>query len=328
MKIVYLGNFGVKFSTESHMRWTWEQLGHQVVALQEGQATTDQVAGACQGSDIFQWSKTHGWETRGSFSVDEMIDKIHHSGVKTMSYHLDFFYGLDQWDRRSSRVGKTADWRLNYVFTTDGGHEEFYRSRGVNHHWLPPAVVEYACHDGQSAPICDVGFSGSVNYHPEYPFRAKLVQALQQHYGPRFRTFQGVREQALNNLYAGVKVWVGDHVFAGTPRYWSDRAPESCGRGAFIVYPRTEGLCIPVATYEPQNVDDLIAKVDYYLAHEDKREQLRRACQAHVQAHDTYTSRLKKVLKVVKGEDLDLRAGQGPAEVAAAAAAVDPAARA
>jgi hypothetical protein len=127
-----------------------------------------------------------------------------------------------------------------------------------------------------------------------------MVATLQKHYGPRFRIFQGYREQNLNNLYASVKVMVGDHCFAGQPKYWSDRLPETCGRGGFILYPRTEGMTIPTATYEPQNLDDLIAKIDYYLAHEAEREEIRKRCFEHVKAHDTYTHRLQEVLQVME----------------------------
>lgn len=301
MRVVYLGNFGVNFSTESHLKYTWERLGHQVAALQEGRATTDQVLEACRGADIFQWSHTHSWNTGGSCSVDEMVNRLKASGVKTMSYHLDFFWGLDQWDKRASRVGKTADWKLDYIFTTDGGHEDFYKERGVNHRWLPPGVVEYGCKLGTPRPelACDVAFVGSQNYHPEYKFRAELVTALQQRYGTRFKLFQGYREDRLNDLYASVKVAVGDHVFAGTPRYWSDRLPETCGRGGFLIYPRTEGLTIPCVTYEPQNLADLFETVDYYLEHSDERESMKKQCFEHVKKYDTYTQRLQTVLEVM-----------------------------
>lgn len=301
MKIVYLGNFGVNFSTESHLKYSWEKLGHQVVGLQEGRASTDQVLAACQDAQIFQWSHTHSWLTNGSVSVDEMVERLHRSKVKTLSFHLDYFASLDLWDKRASRVGKTADWKLNYIFTTDGGHEDFYRERGVNHHWLPPGVVEYGCKLGtfRSELACDVAFVGSQNYHPEYEFRPKLITALQARYGNRFKLFQGYREDRLNDLYASVKVVVGDHVFAGTPKYWSDRLPETAGRGGFIVYPKTEGMTIPVATYEPQNLDDLFKQVDYYLAHGDEREEIRLKCHEHVKAHDTYTNRLQTILEVM-----------------------------
>jgi hypothetical protein len=302
MKIAFLGNFSVPYSTESHHKLTWEKLGHEVIALQENRAITDEIISACKKSQIFSWTHTHGWTTPGSILLTEMLSRIHDMGVKSFAYHLDVYFGLETWDHRDSLVGKHPEWKVQHWFSTVGSKEAEFKSRGVNHHWLPPGVVEYGCYEGNRQPglAVDVGCAGSANYHPEYPFRGIMVAALQRHYGPRFRVFQGYREQNLNNLYASVKVMVGDHCFAGQPKYWSDRLPETCGRGGFILYPRTEGMAIPTATYEPQNVADLIAKIDYYLAHEAEREEIRKRCFEHVKAHDTYTHRLQEVLQVME----------------------------
>jgi hypothetical protein len=301
MRIVLLGNHSVPYSTEAHHAWTWERLGHTVVRLQENQTTTDEVVNVCRDAQLFQYTHTHSWNTPGSFSTAEMMNRIRAFGVKSFSYHLDYYWGLNTVDRRQDLIGQHPSWKTNYWFSTDGAHEAEYLARGVNHRWLPPGVVEYGCYEGtpQSGLVVDVGFAGSVAYHPEYPFRSQLVAALRDRYGARFRVFTGYRERALNDLYASVKVLVGDHVFAGTPRYWSDRLPETCGRGGFIVYPRTAGLDVPVATYEPQNVTDLFAQVDYYLAHPSEREVLRRRCYEHVKDHATYTHILSEALRVM-----------------------------
>jgi hypothetical protein len=301
VKIAFLGNFGPIHSTESHHAITWEKLGHQVVKLQEGSATTEQVLAACQGAQVFQWTHTHSWALPGLLQPEEMLDKIHAMGVKSFSYHLDVYFGLNAWDRRDELVGKHPSWKVQYFFSTVGSKDAEFKARGVNHFWLPPAVVESGCYEGirQESLATDVGFAGSVNYHPEYPFRPQMIQALREYYGPRFRVFQGQREKALNDLYASIKVMVGDHCFAGQPRYWSDRLPETCGRGGFIVYPETEGLTIPVVTYEPQNVDSLIEAIDQHLLDSTTREFVRKRCFNWVRINDTYTQRLQEVLKVM-----------------------------
>jgi hypothetical protein len=299
MKIVFLGNFDPVHSTESHHRWTWEKLGHQVVALQENRATTEQVVEACKGADLFQYTHTHGWTTSGKVLLTEMLDQIHELGVKSFSYHLDLYFGLNKWDRREDNIGKHPSWRVQHFFSTDGSRTDHdWKSRGVNHYWKRPGVVESGCYEGKFRAdlACEVGFAGSANYHPEYPWRGIMVKALQGRYGNRFRVFQGVREAALNDLYASCKVLVGDHAFAGRPRYWSDRASETTGRGGFIVYPLVEGLTVPTATYLPQNLPDLFQKVDYYLGHPEQREAVRKRAHAYVKAHDTYTIILQEIL--------------------------------
>jgi hypothetical protein len=301
MKIVFLGNHSVPFSTESHHCWTFEKMGHEVIRLQEGKATTEDVVDACKNAKVFSWVHTHGWPMPGRMVPEEMFNRIHAHGVKSYSYHLDVYFGLDAWDKRDTLVGRHPSWKVQYFFSTVGSKDHLFQQRGVNHYWLSPAVVEYGCFKGAPRPdlTVDVGFAGSINYHPEYPFRLKMVQALQARYGSRFRVFTGIREKALNDLYASVKVMVGDHCFAGEPKYWSDRLPETCGRGGFIVYPRTEGMTIPTATYEPQNIDNLIAAVDHYLEDEHAREAIRCKAFEHVKVHDTYTNRLQEVLKVM-----------------------------
>lgn len=301
MKIVFLGNFKHVFSTESHHSWTWKKLGHQVVEMQEGVARTEDIVEACRGAQIFQWTHTHGWSTPGAFSTAEMLKRIHGLGVKSFSYHLDLYFGLNTLDKREERVGEHDSWKVQYFFSTDGAHPHEYKKRGVNHHYLPPAVVEYGVYDGQydQSKAIDVAFVGSEGYHPEYPFRGKLVANLRRVYGPQFRLFNGMREAALNSVYASVKIVVGDHAFAGLPNYWSDRLPETVGRGGFIIYPKTEGMTIPVATYEPQNLTDLYNRIAYYLNHPAEREMIRKRAQAHVLKHDTYTQRLQEILRVM-----------------------------
>ena len=301
MKIVFVGNFDVPFSTESHHKRTWEDMGHQVAALQENRTTTEAILGACRGAQLLAITHTHGYPMGGTMSGEEMLQKVRDMGIPSFSYHLDLYFGLNTLDKRDQRTGDHWSWKVDHFFSTDGSHEAEYKARGVNHHYLPPGVVEYGCFKGTPCEIfaSDVGFVGSIGYHPEYPFRTRMVEALKKHYGTRFRTYAGMREAALNNVYASIKVVVGDHCFAGQPFYWSDRLPETCGRGGFLLYPATEGLTIPTATYKPQDIGDLIQKIDYYLAHEEERLQIRDAAFEHVKKNDTYTQRLQEVLRVI-----------------------------
>ena len=301
MKICMLGNFKFPFSTESHHAWTWERLGHTVVRLQENSATTDQVLAACADAQIFQYTHTHGWNTPGTVPLDEMLRRIRKMGVKSFSYHLDLYWGLNTLDRRQDRIGEHPSWKVDYFFSTDGNHDAEYKARGVNHIYMPPGVVEYGCKKGKfnQTLATDIAFVGSTGYHPEYPFRQKLIENLQRVYGRQFRVFSGYREDSLNSVYASCKIVVGDHCFAGKPRYWSDRLPETCGRGGFLLYPKTEGITIPVATYEAGNLVDLYNRIAYFLNHPQEREAIRDAAFEHVKQHDTYTNRLKEILAIM-----------------------------
>ena len=300
MKIVFLGNFDFPFSTESHHAWTWRKLGHEVIQLQENRSSTDQVVAACQGAQIFQYTHTHGWGTPGSFGLEEMLRRIHGMGVKSFSYHLDLYWGLNTLDKREERIGQHPSWKVDTFYSTDG-RELPWKSRGVNHVYLPAGVVEYGAHFGQFTPALasEIGFVGSIGYHPEFPWRTSMVENLRKMYGVQFRTYNGMREETLNNVYASCKIVVGDHCFSGIPRYASDRLFETVGRGGFIIYPRTEGVTdqIPgLATYEPQNMVSLYNEIAYFINHEQERVERRNKAHEWVKNNATYTHRLKFIL--------------------------------
>lgn len=302
--VAILGNHGVSYCTERELDWTFAHMGHKVVEFQENEDTTEDIFKECldYGVKLFIYVHTHGWHTPGLMTMDELIVKLREVGIITASFHLDRYRGLNIADQREARVGNHAFWRTEYVFTADGGNQDWFREKGVNHFWLPPGVVERDCKLGTFNPdvAIDVGFVGARSYHIEYPFRGELIRFLEDTYGSRFKVFSGFREQSLNDLYASVKVIVGDSCFGGAPHYWSDRVPETLGRGGFLLHPASTGLNIPgLVTYEPGNLTELADKIDYYLAHEDERRALQGVAHNWVKNHETYTNRAKHILKVV-----------------------------
>jgi hypothetical protein len=150
-----------------------------------------------------------------------------------------------------------------------------------------------------------VVFVGSRHYHPEYRFRTTLIDWLQKTYGGRFRRFGGdaggvVREAMLNDVYASAKVVVGDSCFAGAPYYWSDRVPETLGRGGFLIHPTTPGLTIPgLAEYKPGNLIELKQRIAYWLTHEKERRACADTAMAAVRAEHTYTHRMATLLETM-----------------------------
>lgn len=262
--IAILGNHGCPFSTESELDWTLENMGHRVVKLQENELTTDEVVTATRERGVRLWIyiHTHGWGQVGTITPQQMVERIRSSGIKTCSFHLDRFFGLNTLDQRQDRIGDHAFFKTDVMFTADGEDDERWKARGINHHWLLPGVVKRDCYLGKvqphyRSPLC---FAGSDGYHPEWPWRGIMCSRLKEIYGSNFRIYQGIRQGALNDLYASVPVIVGDHCFAGVPRYCSDRLFETTGRGGFIIYPETEGVTslIPgLVTYKPQDFEDL-----------------------------------------------------------------------
>lgn len=299
MKIVFIGNHDVSFSTESHHAWTWRHMGHEVIQLQENRTSLSQILDACQRAQLLQFTHTHGWDFPGCSMA--LVSHLQEMKIPSFSYHLDRYFGIGS---RQADYLKHPSFHLDYFFSTDGGNAEGWKAAEINHHYLPPGVVEYGAYMATPNEQIDVLFAGSVGYHAEYPFRPKMVEALRSNYGNRFQVRTGVREAPLNTLYASAKVIVGDHIFAGSPLYVSDRLFETIGRGGFIIYPDTPGITdlIPgLVTYKPQDVVDLIQKIDYFLdsAHEAERVERRHEAHQWVKANGTYTVRLRQILAIM-----------------------------
>lgn len=310
MKIAVCGNHSAVYCTESELVWTLEHLGHVVLQFQENRTSTEDMlwAAKTQGVELFIYIHTHGWKTPGNMGMDVLIQKLREHGVKTASFHLDRYWGLNKGDKREDRVGNHPFWRTDVVFTADGGNQTRFAAKGVKHRWLPPGIATRHCFRGvfQQEFACDVAFVGAKGYHQEYPFRPHLIEWLERMYGSRFKRFAGdaggtVREARLNNLYASAKVVVGDSCFAGAPYYWSDRVPETLGRGGFLIHPTTEGLDIPgLVTFQAGNLHDLKTKIDYYLEHEDERRAMTDTAMSCVASFHTYDNRMIELLKVME----------------------------
>lgn len=305
MKIAFLGNFGPEFSTENEYKWTFEQLGHTVIPLQESRATTTECLAAGLDADIFSWVNTHSWQTPGPGSMYDVLDDLRKAGKKTFGMHLDRYQGLNVGDGRQNRVGTTPWWKMDYIFTADGGNNEFFKDRGVNHFWLPPAVAKRHCFIGNFRQefACDVAFVGARGYHPEYSFRSHLVEWLDGQRQWNVKRFggdrPGYRGAPLNDIYASAKVVVGDSCFAGAPYYWSDRVPETLGRAGFLLHPRSLGMKMPIQTYNPQDLGDLGDKITYWLANDAGRAEFKQGGFDWVRTCDTYHNRVHEMFSVM-----------------------------
>lgn len=309
MKIAYVGNFSVDFSTETHIYKTLESMGHEVVRIQETpEPNPDWMEKHLpRDTDLFLYTRTWG-EMVTMFD----LEKLKILNIPSASYHLDLYVGLS----RQTGIETDPFWRTEYVFSADGDPEsqKFFESKGINHKWLLPGVFKEECkmfeksnHPDLQGDVIFVG--GGAEYgHPEWPYRHELVKFLGETYGNRYRKYghpqRSVRGDELNQLYANSKIAIGDSVNLGFnhSNYTSDRLFESIGRGAFTIYPRIKGIAeifeegVNAVFYEHGNLIDLREKINYYLIHENERETIRRAGFEFVKSSQTYTERLQELL--------------------------------
>lgn len=298
-RIALLGNFRPPHSTENELAWSLRDLGYSVTLFQEDEDKTEDILVGCAGHALLIYIHTHGWVTPGKLSLDELIVCLRTNGIKTASFHLDRYWGLNANDGREDKIGGHPFWRTDGVFTADGGNQAGFAGRSINHYWLPPGVVKRDCYIGEYRKdlAIDVGFVGAEGYHPEYPFRGELLNFLRSVYGERFKVFQGYRGQVLNDAYASIRVVVGDSCFGGSDMYWSDRVPETLGRGGFLIHPECRGLKIPgLATFQPGNLYELQERIDWFLENEEARQQSVNVSRRWVKEHETYNNRMITLL--------------------------------
>jgi hypothetical protein len=310
MRICFLGNFGVSFSSESHHKATLERLGHEVIALQEGRAQSNDILREASISDLFVWVHTHAWTTPGEMSMVAVLERLRRYGVPTMTYHLDLWFGIErQKDLEHDEFYK----HIGHFFTVDKLMADWFNENtSVKGHYIQAGVFEPECYLIEKEPTNDVIFVGSRRYHPEWQYRPQLIDWLRDTYKDRFLHYGGdgvgvVRGDALNRLYADTKVAVGDSLCINFdyPHYWSDRVYETLGRGGFLIMPHVKGMekhfddGIHLVFYQYGNFEQLKGLIDYYLEHEYKREAIRRAGHEHVKKNHTYTNRWQEILEVI-----------------------------
>lgn len=321
MHIGYVGNFGPAHSTENHVATDAEALGHRVTRLQENTTETWSIDPA--EFDLLLWTRTGwdwsplGWTVEQAWAAQrDLLARAARASVPTVGLHLDRWFGLD----RQHQVDDEPYFEVDLLYTADGGHAGEWALRSIDHRWMPPAIsaVE-ARREGRQLRSyrADVAFVGNWSrYHAEYPQRRELVGALRNHYRNRFRVWprgrQAVRGQDLADLYRTAKVIVGDSCLVpatdGRPieRYWSDRIPETLGRGGFLLHPHVDGLDEQfvdgehLRTYRTH--DELFALVDAYLADGAARAAIAEAGREHVRRHHTYENRIETIVSDITGD--------------------------
>lgn len=291
MKILYLGKFARFHSTENYVSHALQILGVDVVSAsyQKGDAQYICQRIREEKADVVLFSKP---EPRGAAEILQWCSYNH---VLTVCWQWDIFQGY--------RHKRPTQFKSDLLFTTDGGHCKTFAEQGYNHRVLRQGIHEP---DHVMYPEMykhDVAFVGSprIRGHPQ---REKLVRWLQRTYQGRFIHHTHVRGLDLNRALARVKVVVGDSYLSAN--YWSNRIYEITGRGGFFMHPTTPGLdeeFTPGKHYISYVRNDFRAlrdSIDYWIDHNDEREQIRFQGFQHCGRHHTYTHRARDLLAKIE----------------------------
>lgn len=313
-KIVLLGNGRASYCSERDYEWTLKKMGHTVVFLQETEATGERILEESVNADALFWVHTHKWETPG-LSMKNVLGNLKRSNIPSFAYHLDLWLGIE-------REKDMADdyFLVEHFFTVDGEMAEYLNANTeVNGHYLPAGVVERDCYleKPQRGFFGDVIFTGSYDYHEEWPYRKELINFLRKTYGMKFRRWgRAAKDQPnaryimgsdLNKLLASVKIVVGDTLCPNftKPYYFSNRSFETTGKGGFLIHPYVKGLeeCFELekelVTYEYGNFKQLKEKIDYFLLHPEERNAIRIAGHERTKKDHTFTNRLNTMLSTI-----------------------------
>lgn len=312
MKIAFVGNFSVDFTSETHWAKSLESLGHTVVRMQENRTPTEVILTQSLGCDVFVWVHTHSYRVQGNLKMIDLLKQLKKAGIPTVAYHLDLYMGINRWKEYDKDPYLHG---LEHFFTVDKFMADWLNENtSTKGHYLPAGVFDKECVLLPPQMVrYDVVFTGSRNYHSEYPFRPQLIDFLKKTYGLRFIHIGNDgdigprRGLDLNQIYRNAKIVVGDTLQIGFdyPYYYSDRLYEVPGRGGFSIFPDIKGV---EENYEPNkeivlykhgDLQDLKEKIDYYLSHHDERESIRVAGFERTKRDHTYVNRWKTILETI-----------------------------
>lgn len=299
--IIYFGDFRRPYDTELYIARALKELGYNVICKQEDMMLISDVETLMK--DIRSVNPILVLFSKGKplGKSWEFIEQMKKEGIHTACWLFDLYFDLPI-DRGRPLREKIAPFNCETIFSTDGGHDKEFAELGIKKITLRQGIYEPEAILYDRKKVNDIIFVGN----DVFKTRVKMLKTLENHYDSKFKRFGHtpgtiVRNLPLNELYASTKVVVGDS--QPSPKYWSNRLYETLGRGGFLLHPKVEGIeeefidGVHLVLYDRDNMGDLISKIDYYLAHDEEREKIRKAGFELVKSKYTYKDRCKELMK-------------------------------
>lgn len=207
-------------------------------------------------------------------------------------------------------IGK-VDGVLTCVTNVDWVDE--MRRNGLDAHYLQIGFNQEIYHPwGEAEETGDIVFLGNYYGKSAFPLsklRLEMVKGLKERYGDRFRCYgagwpfstKRTNHQQEAAIYRGCKIAVGISEF-DLNRYTSDRLFRAMGSGAFYLTKRYPGIShefLPIHLDCWDTLDELYAKIDFWLENDERREAVARAGCEHVHHDHTWLDRARRLGEMI-----------------------------
>lgn len=290
MKIAYVGRFK-RLHDEEYIARSFEALGHEVIRLDQYVLPLGQIWEGVRGCDLVLFCKfPHANRPEPNEGCIRFIHALKNAGIPTATWVFDLYIGA----YRESYVARDAFFKVDHLFTTDGGHQPEWAKRNIRHYCVRQGIYDEECVLLPVEKPTKVVFVGERN--PANPERERMLETLPSQFGDRFKWYgeedtHEVRGMDLNRLYAQeARVVVGDSFYS--PYYWSNRIVETLGRGGLLIHQDVPGLKEEypyLVTYERGNTSQLLSLIDYYLDPKNEKERREIIKKNHKWVRDNYT---------------------------------------
>ena len=295
-RMILIGSF-VNLWDEEYIARTFEKLGWYVKRFEASKTSLEDVLQEIE-TKKYRFLFSVNRNIRGDFS--KVLGKI-----KTVFWLFDLYCGTP----RESDFESNPRFKCDYVFSTDGGHQEKFMQLRVNHHVLRQGIYEENSYIGESKEHLksDIIFVGT--FSPAlHGLRKEMIDNLQNTFKEKFKWWgksgaNEIRGPDLNDLYASTKIVIGDS--APSSNYRSTRIYDVLGRGGFLIHSAIEGLEKEFKYYEHfvpfeyGNFADLKKKIEYYVEHDREREQIRKDGFDFCRKKHNFKSRCIKLLETI-----------------------------
>jgi hypothetical protein len=200
---------------------------------------------------------------------------------------------------------------FDYMFVAHIGAVEHYKKLrgGAPTFWLPAACDSEIHADHQIPRIYDVGFIGSIN-KDRYPERIRILDALSTRYKMNdYRKHHFLHE--MTKIYSQSKIVVN---ISHTNHILPLRFFEAPASGALLLTSKsdTNGQSNLLRDGEDfvsfDSLDDLLAKIDFYLSNDEKRNRIAQNGKSAVLTKHTYQNRMAEMIQVIQDHGLSLNA--------------------